>query len=39
MLERAYGVLRDLPVNAVAPLMLLFMFGYSGKLIADSRGE
>jgi hypothetical protein len=39
MLERAYGVLRDLPVGVVAPVMLLFMAGYSGKLIMDSRGE
>lgn len=39
MFDRVYGVLRDLPVGAVAPIFLLFMAGYSGTVIYDSRGE
>ena len=37
MLNQAYTVLRELPLNVIAPVVLMFGFGYSGGAIRDIR--
>jgi len=37
VLNQAYAVLRELPLNVIAPVVLMFGFGYSGSAIKDIR--
>ena len=35
MIGRAYEIIRELPLGAIAPVALLFGFGYAGAVLYD----
>lgn len=37
--EKVYGFVRNLPLNVITPVMLLFAVGYAGATINNNRGE